>query len=340
MKDVLYLSKLEFSKMFKTKIAKVGIILAFIIMIGVTISEYSDMKRVREYESANGTLESWDWREREEYLISQKESMLSDPYYNEIDRKQIERRVEIAEYRLEHNITKDYEKNMWWFFADNSFNWVFRFIILIVVLVGVFNVSSEYNNKTINMWLVSPYKRWKVLTSKYLAIIGYGAIILGIVLFMGLLSGIIIHGFDRVSSEAILYGVNGPYTISTALYSIVIVLLKLVELIFSISLAFMISVLLKSVSFATITSIVTIFVISPVVLYGGKMMNYLNYLPFNHLDFRKFLDFGTILPNVNNDFDSIIIQGFTPTIAALIIMVYISMFMSITYGVFCKRDVI
>ena len=335
MKDVLYLSKLEFSKMFKTKIAKVGIILAFIIMIGLTISEYSDMKRVREYESANGTSESWDWREREEYLISQKESMLSDPYYNESDRKQIERRVEIAEYRLEHNITKDYEKNMWWFFADNSFNWVFRFIILIVVLVGVFNVSSEYNNKTINMWLVSPYKRWKVLTSKYLAIIGYGAIILGIVLFMGLLSGIIIHGFDRVSSEAILYGVNGPYTISTALYSIVIV-----ELIFSISLAFMISVLLKSVSFATITSIVTIFVISPVVLYGGKMMNYLNYLPFNHLDFRKFLDFGTILPNVNNDFDSIIIQGFTPTIAALIIMVYISMFMSITYGVFCKRGVI
>ena len=102
----------------------------------------------------------------------------------------------------------------------------------------------------------------------------------------------------------------------------------------------MISVLLKSVSFATITSIVTIFVISPVVLYGGKMMDYLNYLPFNHLDFRKFLDFGTILPNVNNDFDSIIIQGFTPTIASLIIMLYISMFMSITYVVFCKRDVI
>lgn len=149
MKDVLYLSKLEFSKMFKTKIARVGIILAFIIMIGLTISEYSDIKRVREYESANGTSESWDWREREEYLISQKESMISDPYYNEIDREQIERRVEIAEYRLEHNITKDYEKNIWWFFADNSFNWVFRFIILIVVLVGVFNVSSEYNNKTI-----------------------------------------------------------------------------------------------------------------------------------------------------------------------------------------------
>ena len=169
------------------------------------------------------------------------------------------------------------------------------------------------------MWLVSPYKRWKVLTSKYLAIIEYGVIVLGIVLFMGLLSGIIIHGFDRVSSEAILYGVNGPYTISTALYSIIIVLLKLVELIFSISLAFMISVLLKSVSFATITSIVTIFVISPVVLYGGKMVDYLNYLPFNHLELRKFLDFGTILPNVNNDFDSIIIQGFTPMISAILV---------------------
>ena len=49
MNDVLYLSKLEFSKMFKSKIAKVGIILSFIIMIGLTISEYSDMKRVREY---------------------------------------------------------------------------------------------------------------------------------------------------------------------------------------------------------------------------------------------------------------------------------------------------
>lgn len=340
MKDILNLSKLEFSKMFKTKIAKIGIILSFLIMIGLTISEYSDMKRVREYESTNGTSATFDWREREEYLISQKESMLSDPYYDDIQRDEINKRIEIAEYRLEYNITKDYEKNIWWFFADNSFNWVFRFIILTVVLVGVFNVASEYNNKTINMWLVSPYKRWKVLTSKYLAILIYGLEILGIVLVMGLLSGIIIHGFDRISSQTILYGVNGPYVISTALYSVIIVLLKLVELIFSIALAFMIAVLLKSVSFATITSIITIFLVSPVVLYAGKMSRLINYLPFNHLDFRKFLDYGTVLPQINNDFQSIVIQGFTPVIAALIVGAYIALFMAITYGVFCKRDVI
>ena len=157
---------------------------------------------------------------------------------------------------------------------------------------------------------------------------------------MGLLSGIIIHGFDRISSQTILYGVNGPYVISTALYSVIIVLLKLVELIFSIALAFMIAVLLKSVSFATMTSIITIFLVSPVVLYAGKMSRLINYLPFNHLDFRKFLDYGTVLPQINNDFQSIVIQGFTPVIAALIVGAYIALFMAITYGVFCKRDVI
>ena len=71
MGDILKLSKLEFSKLFKTKIAKIGIILSFLIMIALTISEYSDMKRVREYESTNGTSEEWDWREREEFMIFQ-----------------------------------------------------------------------------------------------------------------------------------------------------------------------------------------------------------------------------------------------------------------------------
>lgn len=340
MKDIIKLSKLEFGKLFKTKTAKLGIILSFFIMITLTISEYNDIKRVREYEKINESSEEWDWRGREEFMLSQKDSMLNDPYYDEMEKTQISRRMEIAEYRLENDIFKDYEKNIWWFFADNSFNWVFRFIILIVVMVGVFNVASEYNNKTINMWLISPYKRWKVLTSKYLSVLEYGLIILGIVFVMGVLSGVIIHGFDRVNSQVVLYGINGPYVMRTALYSIIIVLLKLVELVFAITLAFMIAVLLKSVSFATISSILTIFVVSPVVLYGGKMLNYLNYLPFNHLDFRKFLDFGTIMPSVNNDFDSIVIQGFTPSIAALVIILYIATFMGVTYGVFCKRDVI
>lgn len=86
MKDIIKLSKLEFGKLFKTKTAKLGIILSFFIMITLTISEYNDIKRVREYEKINESSEEWDWRGREEFMLSQKDSMLNDPYYDEMEK--------------------------------------------------------------------------------------------------------------------------------------------------------------------------------------------------------------------------------------------------------------
>lgn len=326
------LAKLELKKMLKTNVAIIGIILTVMIMSIVTFVEYNDTK------SSVITSTSIDWREREEFLLSESQNILSDPFYNEIQTEQILKRLEIAKYRLNNNISKDYYKTSWWFFNDSSFNWIIRFIILITVIVGVFNLTMEFDKKTIRFWAVSPYKRYKILTSKYLATFIYSFMLLGIVFIMGLLSGVIIYRLNSDISLNVLYGINGLYTIKISTYSIIVVLLKFIEIIFTVSLVFMISMLLKSIAFSTIVSIITTFVISPIVLYAGKFNNLYNYLPFNHLDFRKFLDFGTVLPEVNSDFSSVVLQGFTPLIASIIMLSYVVLFTVITYTVFCKKD--
>lgn len=330
--NVLMLTKLELKKMLKTNVAIIGIILTIMIMSVVTFIEYNDTK------SSSMTSTSINWREREEFLLSESQNILSDPYYDEVETEQVLKRLEIAKYRLNNNISKDYYKTSWWFFNDSSFNWVVRFIILITVIIGVFNLTMEFDKKTIRFWAVSPYKRNKILTSKYLATFIYSFMLLGIVFIFGLLSGIIIYGLNSGALFNVLYGINGPYIMKISTYSIIVVLLKFIEIIFTVSLVFMIGMLLKSIAFSTIVSIITTFIIAPIVLYAGKVNNLYNYLPFNHLDFRKFLDFGTVLPEVNNDFSSIILQGFTPIIAGTIVFIYILLFTIITYTIFCKND--
>lgn len=332
--NVLMLTRLELKKMLKTNVAIVGIILTIMIMSIVTFVEYNDTKS----SVTTSTSTSIDWREREEFLLSESENILSDPYYDELETEQILKRLEIAKYRLDNNISKDYYKTSWWFFYDSSFNWVIRFIILITVIVGVFNLTMEFDKKTIRFWAVSPYKRHKILTSKYLATFIYSFMLLAIVFIFGFLSGVIIYGLNSGAAFNVLYGISGPYVMKISTYSIIVVLLKLIEIIFTVSLVFMISMLLKSITFSTIISIITIFIIAPIVLYAGKLNSLYNYLPFNHLDFRKFLDFGTVLPEVNNDFSSVVIQGFTPIVASAIVLIYVILFTIITYTIFCKKD--
>lgn len=150
---------------------RLGILLTIMIMSILAFAEYNDVQ------TSNRTSTSINWREREEFLLFQSESILNDPFYDEVQKEQILKRLEIAKYRL-----------------------------------------------------------------------------------------------DNVASSNVLYGVNGPYVIGIATYSIIIVLLKLIEIIFTVSLVFMISMLLKSISPSALTSILTTFIVSPIMLYAGMIV--------------------------------------------------------------------
>ncbi|MGL4338217.1 MAG: ABC transporter permease subunit [Turicibacter sp.] len=337
MKDILILTRGELKKYFKLKSVMVGVIATILIMIGLTTVEYQDMKAYRE--NADYKEEVMSWREREENTIKFGQEILTDRYYTEIEREQITRRMEIAQYRLDHDLEKDIYKDMWWFFNDDTFEWIIRLIIIIVVFAGCANIGGEYSGKTINQVMLLPYKRYKILTGKILAMLSLGLILYSMVFVLGVGSGLVIHGFNSDSMEVILYLSNKITIMSMAKYSLIIVALKLVELVFSVALAVFIAILAKSAVSSSIIAMLVTLLATPLTLFASQHYHSLNYLPFTNLDFRRYLDFGTYLPSIESGFESVVVAGVTPMISAMIVLVSVGALIGISYGIFIKRDV-
>lgn len=346
MMDIIKLTKWEFFKIMKTRIAVVILALIVVIMGGITYNEFQDKQ---EYDSfmADETDPRQEfeldfinnWREKEEQLIINATSSLDDPYYNEVQREQIRRRIEIAEYKLETNTERSFVKNMWYFFGDKGFTYISMLLVIAVAIIGTFNLASEYSEKTITPLLLLPYKRYKILTAKYLATLLYGFLALGLIIILGILSGIFIFGTDVGAGVIPLYGLKGPYFISNFIYSVLVVMFKIVDIIFITALSFFIAVVLKSTTLATITTVFTVTIFSQFIIFAAKYYDFLNYTPFINMDFRKFLEFGSVMPSIDNTFENVVVSGITPLIACIIVIVYIVIFIYATYFVFCKKDV-
>ena len=339
--DILKLTKGELYKIFKNRISLIMLAILTIIMCILTFNEYNDYSSYKKLQASNSELLKLEnnWRDREEFLINSLNDYMSNPYYTDIQKEAITRRYEIAKYKLETNTERQLYKNKWYFFSDNTFKFVSIIVVLFVAIVGTFNLSTEYSNKTINPLLLLPYKRYKILIAKYLSTLVYGLISFILVILLGILSGLIVYGFGANGGFIVLYGSNGPYTLSMFSYSMIVVLLQLVNIVFYTILSFLIAVLLKSVSVATIVTILTLVIVSPLNAFAASYYDFLKYLPFVNLDFRKFLEFGSTMPSIEFNFESVVYSGVTPLLAVIILLIFSATFISITFYSFCKKDV-
>lgn len=339
MRDVMHLAKWELIKLLKSKMAQLLIGLIVVIMIGITINEYNQYQVSKEKTVLEATEQfNAKWREREEFLIEQTESYMEDPYYTEIQKEAIRRRIEIAEYKLENNIPRSVYKNTWYFFSDNMFKAVSVIVTLFIAIVAAFSMAREYNERTLTQLLLLPYKRWKLLTAKYLSVFLYAGIYLATLIILGTLSGLIVYGFKGSGDMIILSSVTGPYVLSSFTYSVIVVVIKIVEMALMIFMAMMIAVLTKSSAVATIISSLMLILVMPLSIFAAGYSRVWHYTPFLNSDLRKYLEFGSVMPSVESYFTNNVAEGMNWIISLIIVIVYCILFGSISYYEFCKRD--
>lgn len=337
MKDILTLIRAELTKYIKLKSVLIGLIAIILIMIAVTSTEFMDAKEFKE--NLEYQKEIFSWQEREQNALEFCKELLADEWYTDFEKVQIQKRIDVAEYRLANNIPQYIYKNMWWFFNDNVFEWIIRLAIVVIILAGATNIGREYSDKTMTQMLLLPYKRWKILISKYMAMVVFGLVIFIGIFILGIFSGIVTHGTNGINAAVVIN--NGPAitTMSMTSYSMLLVLIKLVEVIFYISLTGFIAVILRSGAVSAVVSILAALIVTPASLFLSKYYSIFNYSPFNNLDFRRYLDFGTVMPSINNTFENIVIPGITPLISGLIVAITIVILTATTFIIFDKRDV-
>ena len=264
--------------------------------------------------------ETWQQVETNEMLYNQ--SMLENPELDESQRDFFEGEIAISEHRLENDLPPYEYTSMQQGVIESHF--MISIVTLFTVIVAGGIVAAEFSQGTIKMLLTRPVKRWKILTSKYLAAMIY-AVLLTIVLFISTaVAGLIFFGIG----EGTFLTWNGSEVVEGSFW---LEGLKMLSLSFAGvwiigTFAFMLGTVFRSSSLAIGLSIFLMFTgIQLVFLLADYEI--VKYYLFTHTDLTQY--YTGFLP----------VEGITMTMSVIVLVVYFIIFMAVSYLTFGKRDV-
>lgn len=327
----------EFEKLIKTKAAKFAAIILVVSMSIILFTEYQDVRAFRG--NLNYQNEVMSWEEREQNIITfGMQSLNEDNWLNSLEKDQIQRRLAIAQYRLENHIPKDIIKNVWWFVNDNAFTTMSLIVTLLSILLAGTALAGEYSQHMIRQVLLLPYRREKILAAKFFAV-GLSALIMyGFLLITGLLSGLIFHGINGFDAKVVLYFGDSITVMNMSVYSLIVSLLQMIPIVFYLIVTFLLCVLTKSLSASVMGSAALAVLVVPISNYLSVYYPFVYYLPFCNLDFRRYLEFGTTMPSIEYFMKLPVIQGVSLMNSLTIILITMALCLFITFFVFKRQD--
>ncbi|WP_073031659.1 ABC transporter permease [Desulfosporosinus lacus] len=265
-----------------------------------------------------------DWRTKltEENTNLQASLQQSQGIVAEESSAQIEKIIETNNYRLEHNLPPEY--GVWGFVTE--FSVLVELVSLFVIIIAAGIVAGEFNTGTIKLLLIRPIKRWKVLLSKYIAVLLFAFVALILLFVATFVVGGIFHSFSGLNQPYLGYK-NGNVTEVNMLWHIFInYAYACVNLLMMVTFAFMISAVFRNNTLAVGISLFLMFTGTILVSLLSKY-SWVKYILFANINLTVYTD-GTP-----------VVKGMTMTFSLMVLAVYFIVFNLISWYVFMKRDV-
>lgn len=173
--------------------------------------------------------------------------------------------------------------NMWSVFYFTSM--AITFVGLLVIVVAAMSVSSEFSNGTIKFLLINPVKRWKILVSKYFTVISIGYIMIAVMFLLSLISSMLLFDGSLITADYIIAKGGEVSVTSGLLFMLKTYLLSSAQVVVMSTMAFAVSVLMKSSAFAIGISMLGMFAGKTVILILSMLhQDWARYLIFSNLD--------------------------------------------------------
>lgn len=278
------------------------------------------------YQRVNGEANE-NWREDLEAQNAQyKEEIKQTPA--DQDTTWIEDQIKQNEKFLKKNINPTEKTN--WHFMNDVVIGVTILVTLFSVIVASAVVAAEFSDGTIKQLLIRPHKRWKILLSKYVAVLLYSLILLITLVVSGFIVGILFFGLGDFQAPFFEYTLHGQKEAVLGTQFLLKVAYFLPSLLMITTISFMLSTLFKSQSVAVGIGIFVLFVSSTLgglIIMLAEEYTWAKFLIFPHLDLTVFALQDKILQNI------------TLTGSLTILAVYYIVFMVATFVYFQKRDV-
>ena len=240
MREFAHLVYNEFEKIYRKKRFAV---VTLIVLVLIPIFIYAQHQQVRQAEERLGTS---DWRVQLQQTISNEQNRLSSSGGMPSEWQKFRQlQMQQFQYYLENDINPN-EPGAPTFTRGVISQGVTLFIPLLVMIIAIDIVSGERADGTIKMLLTRPIRRWKILLSKYTALL-FGA---SIVVFMYatlsfLLSGIF-FGFKGLDQPIITgFTIAGDQLVTTNVHTIP----QWQFLLMLIGLAWFVTVVIATISF-------------------------------------------------------------------------------------------
>jgi ABC-2 type transport system permease protein len=185
LREFAYLVWNELEKIYRKK--RIAVII-LILLILIPIFVYAQFKQVQTIVERLGTD---DWKVALQQQIVDSQNRLNSSRIPEEWRAWLKVHVEQQQYYLDHNINPN-APGAPTFVKGFIENGISLFIPLLVMIVSIDIVSGERSDGTIKLLLTRPIRRWKILLSKYVAmVLAVSLIILMIGIISYLIAGLV-----------------------------------------------------------------------------------------------------------------------------------------------------
>ncbi|MEC1521845.1 ABC transporter permease [Neobacillus niacini] len=265
-----------------------------------------------------------DWKP---VLQQENEALKKQLESSSIKREQeyYQKQIAINEYRLEHDIPFREKYNGWSFVKDNSELILLAGLFTIVISAGI--VASEFNWGTIKLLLIRPINRSKILLSKYLTVLLFALMMIGILFCFSALLGALLFGLPEQALPYLNY-FNGKVTEQNMIvYLIIYYGLGSIEMIMLTTMAFMISSVFRNSSLAIGLSLFLMFTGGQFTALLSMKFDWAKYILFANTNLMQYIE-GTPL-----------LEGMTMSFSIIMLIIYFVIFQFLAFYVFKKRDV-
>ncbi|MCM3757937.1 ABC transporter permease [Sporosarcina aquimarina] len=290
------------------------------IMAGLMVVLIIAMAGIMKWSGSLMDVES-DWKLSTQSELENNKNSLEVGILKGESKRLAEENVQISEYRLANDVAplKDFSREGMIYNPS-----VGSIALLLTVIVAAGIVASEFSQGTIKMLLTRPVKRWKIMTSKYLAILLFGVLLMLIGFITTILSAFIF--FPSEGGQALSISGGNVVEVSIWGHGLYMLLLSFVNVIITATFAFMIGSVFRSSGMAIGLSLFIYFTGSVIV---GLLSRFeiVKYLIFTHMDLTMY------------ESNYILNDEITLSFSLVVLTVYLIAFLIVSYTVFTKRDI-
>jgi ABC-2 type transport system permease protein len=230
----------------------------------------------------------------------------------------------INNYRIENNISPYEETNVWSYMDDNIF--LIQLIGVFVIIVGSSIVAHEFNKGTIKLLLVRTASRTQILASKFITTLLFGVFLLAVLFVLSFIIGSILFGFD--GSSVHLSAIDGEVTERSRMLFIGLnYVASCVSILILTAMAFMISTIFRSETLAIALSVMLLFIGSSITGILALFTDWAKYSVFANTNLELYFTDGPL------------IEGMTLGFSIVVLIVYLVLFLFLSFLFFKKRDV-